>query len=70
MLVLPLSQAKELQFCCSPEFPFCLGEDDYQMAHGYFYLLYGKFPTDNYDITATVYVLCYEYLALSLVTTP
>lgn len=40
------------------------------MAHGYFYMLYGKFPADKYDITSTVYVLCYEYLALSLVTTP
>lgn len=39
------------------------------MAHGYFYVLYGKIPADNYDVTATVYVLCYEYLALSLVTT-
>lgn len=40
------------------------------MAHGYFYILYGKIPADNYDITPTVYVLCYEYLALSLVITP
>lgn len=40
-------------------------KSDFQMAHGYFCILYGKLPADNYDITATVYVLCYEYLALT-----
>lgn len=35
------------------------------MAHGYFCMLHGKLPADNYDITTTVYVLCYEYLALT-----
>lgn len=35
------------------------------MARGYFCMLYGKLPAENYDTIATVYVLCYEYLALT-----
>lgn len=70
MFVLILSQGKWINFAVVLNFHFAWEKNDYQMAHGYFYILYGKIPADNYDILQTFYVLCYEYLAISLVITP
>lgn len=54
------SLALDFQFCCRSRFPFAYvfaGKTNYQMAHGYFYILYGGLPADNYDITGRL--LCF-----------
>lgn len=54
------SCALDFQFCCRSWFSFAYvfaGKTNYQMAHGYFYILYGGLPADNYDITGRL--LCF-----------
>lgn len=54
------SCALDFQFCCRSWFPFAYvfaRKTNYQMAHGYFYILYGGLPADNYDITRRL--LCF-----------